>query len=532
MFGNQRGQTVDEADNQLGAVVARRCLRAEDEHTRLHGEARVIDDAVVQHKDVQSVEHLALVFVQPLGLCVEDEVRVNDCALMFFQEIRQANLVVVLNLLKLLAERRVVSVGRKVMQQFRIFHPVRADGVADKLGQFRVARHQPAAMRDAVGNCAELLRHNEVEVVERLLLEDIAVQLAHAVGGERHGNAQVRHVDVTVGNNRHATHALRFAGEEVPQARAETLVHFHQNLIDARQQALHHVFRPLFERFRHDGVVGVRHCAADNLLRFVPAQAFFVHQQAHQFRNRQTRMRVVDVDDDLLRQLAPVRAVELLEVLEDVLEGGGGEEILLLQAEQLAFVVVVFGVEDVGDGFRQFLFLRRLHIVAVVEVAQVNALRGAGAPQAQTVDGGGVIAHQRHVVGNSLDRVVADVTEHRAAVLVAHFDVTVEVHFAGILHYGHFPHVAVAQPVVRQLDLLTVHNLLAEQTVFIADGAAHRGQVKGRQRVHEARCQTAQTAVAQRGFRLFLKHLVHVDVQFVQRLLVGIKRDEVQDVGV
>ena len=243
-------------------------------------------------------------------------------------------------------------------------------------------------------------------------------------------------------------------------------------------------------------------------------------------------MRVVDVDDDLLRQLAPVRAVELLEVLEDVLEGGGGEEILLLQAEQLAFVVVVFGVEDVGDGFRQFLFLRRLHIVAVVEVAQVNALRGAGAPKAQTVDGGGVIAHQRHVVGNSLDRVVADVTEHRAAVLVAHFNVTVEVHLAGVLHYGHFPHVAVAQPVVRQLDLLTVHNLLAEQTVFIADGATHRGQVKGRQRVHEARCQTAQTAVAQRGFRLFLKHLVHVDVQFVQRLLVGIERDEVQDVGV
>ncbi len=261
-------------------------------------------------------------------------------------------------------------------------------------------------------------------------------------------------------------------------------------------------------------------------------EAFFVHQQAHQFRNRQTRMRVVDVDDDLLRQLAPVRAVELLEVLEDVLETGGGEEILLLQAEQLAFVVVVFGVEDVGDSFRQFLFLRRLHIVAVVEVAQVNALRGAGAPQAQAVDGGGVIAHQRHVVGDSLDRVVADVTEHRAAVLVAHFDVTVEVHFAGILHYGHFPHVAVAQPVVRQLDLLTVHNLLAEQTVFIADGAAHRGQVKGGQRVHEARCQTAQTAVAQRGFRLFLKHLVHVDVQFVQCLLVGIERDEVQDVGV
>ena len=39
-------------------------------------------------------------------------------------------------------------------------------------------------------------------------------------------------------------------------------------------------------------------------------------------------------------------------------------------------------------------------------------------------------------------------------------------------------------------------------------------------------------AVAQRGFRLFLKHLVHVDVQFVQCLLVGIERDEVQDVGV
>ena len=62
---------------------------------------------------------------------------------------------------------------------------------------------------------------------------------------------------------------------------------------------------------------------------------------------------------------------------------------------------------------------------------------------------------------------------------------------------GHLPYVAVDQPIVGQLYLLAVGQLLAEQAVFVADGAAHRGQIQRRQAVQKAGSQAAQTAVAQ-----------------------------------
>ena len=243
-------------------------------------------------------------------------------------------------------------------------------------------------------------------------------------------------------------------------------------------------------------------------------------------------MRVIDVHADLFGQQVPGSAVELLEVADHVLQGRGGEEVLLLQAEQLALVVVVLGVEDVGDGLSQLLLLGGLDVLAAAEGAQVHALGGAGAPQAQAVHGGGVVADEGHVVGHSLDGVVADVAEDHAALLLGHLNMAVEVHLAGVLHHGHFPHVAVAQPVVGQLDLLAVDDLLAEQAVLIADGAAHGGQIQGRQGIHEAGSQTAQAAVAQRGFGLFLQHGVDVDAQLVDGGLVLLGGTQVQDIGV
>ena len=532
MLVNQPGQGVDVADDQLGAVVAGGRLGAEDEAAGLHLEGGIVHQAVVEHLHMQGVEHLALVLMQALGLGVEDEAGVNLRTLAILDEFGEALLVVPLDLGEFLAEGRVVGEGLEVLHQAGVLDPLGADGVADQLGQLGVAAHQPAAVGNAVGDGGELLGHDQVEVMEGFLLEDVAVELADAVGGEGHGHAQVGHVDLAVGDDGHLAHALGLVGEEVPQPGAQAAVHFHQDLIDPGQQGLDHFLRPLLEGLGHDGVVGVGDGLAHDGGGLVPAQTLLIHQQAHQLGDGQAGMGVVDMDDHLLRQLLPVGAVLLLEVPQDVLQGGGGEEVLLLEAQQLALVVLVLGVEDVGDGLHQLLLRRGLHIVALAELVEVQPLGGAGAPQAQAVDGGRVVADDGHIVGDGLHGVVILVHEGHAAVPLLHVHMAVEVHLAGVLHHGHFPHVAVAQPVVGQLHLLAVDDLLAEQAVFIADGAAHGGQVQGSQGVHEAGRQTAQAAVAQGGFRLFLQHGVQVDVQLGQGLLVGVGGNQVQDIAV
>ena len=103
---------------------------------------------------------------------------------------------------------------------------------------------------------------------------------------------------------------------------------------------------------------------------------------------------------------------------------------------------------------------------------------------------------------------------------------------AGILHHGVFPDVAVVQPAVRHFYLLTVHDLLPEQTVLISDGTSHSRQVQAAQTVHKACSQSAQTAVAQTGFRFFLQYVLDINSQLAQRIRVFLRGEQVKHVAV
>ena len=532
MLGNQVGQGVNEADDLLGTVVSGGCLGAEEEHPGLHFEGGIADQPVVQHQNVQGVEHLPLVLVETLGLGVEDEVRAYRNALAILHQLHQPLLVLPLYRSELFPEGGIVRKGTQLTEQLRLLHPLGADGVGNQLGQAGIAAHEPPAMGNAVGNGAELLRHYQVVVVEGFLLQDLAVKGADPVDGVAHGYAQVGHVHHAVGDDCHVADPIPLAGEVVPQPGAQPTVDLLQDLIHPGQQLLHHVLRPLFQCLGHDGVVGVGHGLLHNGGSLVPAQAFLVHEQAHHFGDGEAGMGVVDVDAHLLRQQAEVVAVELLKVTDDVLQGGAGEEVGLLQPQHLALVVVVFRIEHLGDHGGGLNGLHRLVVLALAEGLEVEALGAPGRPHAQGVHRLRVIAHNGHVVGHGFHRVVILVDKLGLAVLRGLFHVTAEVHLAGVLHHGHFPGIAVGQPAVRQLHLLAVHNLLAEQAVFVADGAAHGRQVQAGQAVQEAGGKPSQAAVAQAGFRLFLQQVGDVVAQFAEGLLVYVRGYKVQHVAI
>ena len=84
----------------------------------------------------------------------------------------------------------------------------------------------------------------------------------------------------------------------------------------------------------------------------------------------------------------------------DGLHGGGHEEILLLQPQGLALVVVVLGVEHLGDGLGHGPLLGGLEVLALGEELHVHGLGAAGVPQAQGVDMVGVVAGDLHVAGH------------------------------------------------------------------------------------------------------------------------------------
>ena len=67
------------------------------------------------------------------------------------------------------------------------------------------------------------------------------------------------------------------------------------------------------------------------------------------------------------------------------------------------------------------------------------------------------------------------------------------------------PRVAKAKPLVGDLHLPAVTNRLVEDAELVADAVANRRNVEGRERVHVARREAAQSAVAETGLFFLLE---------------------------
>ena len=107
---NHIGDRMDELDGLFRHRIARRGLGAENKRARHEVHARVILELVVQRDNMQNVEHLALVLMQALDLHVENRVHVDLDAVMLLNILRQAQLVVALDLAELGEQRLILAI--------------------------------------------------------------------------------------------------------------------------------------------------------------------------------------------------------------------------------------------------------------------------------------------------------------------------------------------------------------------------------------------------------------------------------------
>ena len=70
------------------------------------------------------------------------------------------------------------------------------------------------------------------------------------------------------------------------------------------------------------------------------------------------------------------------------------------------------------------------------------------------------------------------------------------------------------KPVVRDLDLIAIDDLLLEDTVAVPQAVAPGGVVQRGQGVQETRSQTTKAAVTQRGVVLLLDDILDPETEF------------------
>src|SRR5690606_28776452 len=126
---------------------------------------------------------------------------------------------------------------------------------------------------------------------------------------------------------------------------------------------------------------------------------------------------------------------------------------------------------------------------------KVDFATGLSAPQAQRVGGVGIITRDNLVIGHRQNLFGFNPAGFLAFLLNS----PAETHLVARIMAFELPRIAVFQPVVRGLFLPPLDNVLLEHVVVVANSIAAPRQAQGRQRIKEARRQTAKTAVAKTG---------------------------------
>ena len=278
-----------------------------------------------------------------------------------------------------------------------------------------------------------------------------------------------------------------------------------------RQQFADELGRPYFQGFRKQGVASVVEGLVGDGPSGVPIVAVLVHENAHELRNADDRVGVVELEGDLVRERGQIRLVlARIEDADGVMDGGGHEEILLLQTQCLALRGGIFRIQDLGDVLRFDLRLDGVKILGLVEGEQIELVVALGGPQAQSVHTAGGIA-RNHVVDRHgahgpgrLPYLLAVLLDDFAA--EGNLLVTVVIDMA--------PRLLVGEPVVRSLDLLAgLVKLLLENAVLVLDAITECRYAQGSKGIDEAGGQTTQTAVAEARLVFGVDDILHGEAE-------------------
>ena len=169
-------QGVDEADDPLGHCIPWRRLGAEQERVGLRDGVGVVLELLVQCDDVQHVQKLPLIFVEPLHLNVEDGVRVQFHAPGLLGMGGEGRLVGPLDGTQPLQNRGVIGIVIQLFQGLGVQQIVVPAGqVPDQAVQSGVDLTEPAAVVNAVGDVPEFPGLHAVGVPENVLFQDLGV---------------------------------------------------------------------------------------------------------------------------------------------------------------------------------------------------------------------------------------------------------------------------------------------------------------------------------------------------------------------
>lgn len=518
----------DELDESLGVVVAGSGLTTDHDDTRLELAGALMLRSVQNRKisvdNVQDVHELALVFVNTLDLDVIERIDRDIEAGVLLDPSGKLFLVLTLDFDESFLEVAISGIGHKLLEVLKRSDPFvnTTEGVGEQLRQGRVAAVNPTTRRDTVGLVLELARIELIELAEDSGSQQVSVKLGDTVDGMRAYNGEVSHADllgVALLNETHALNLLLVTGVLLSQLLQVNVVNEIDELEMTRKKTANQVDGPLLKGLRKHSMVGIRERVVDDAPGLLKAEHLLIDENTQKLNSGNGRMGIVQLHAVLLGEHSKSVVVLLLISADHVIDGSRAEEVLLLETELLTGISAIVGVEHGRDVLGLLSLGDGTLVVRRVESIEVEVRARARSPQTQVVGIVGVEAGDRSIVSHGKDLLAALPLGSLSVAILVLLRVTVETNLVGDILALNFPRVAVVQPEVRNLYLITILDLLLENTVVISNTITPSRDLKGGERVDEASGKSTETTITKGGISLLLIELLEVITHVHESLL-------------
>ena len=203
----------------------------------------------------------------------------------------------------------------------------------------------------------------------------------------------------------------------------------------------------------------------------------------------------------------------LEEPAENVLKRGADEEELLAQPQRPAGIRRVVGIEHARESLGVAFASDRPDMIAAAEMPEIEVFERLRGPQPDRVHQALTIARNLQIMGdpgNFFDR-LPDYLILGARIL--DLDMSPIGDAVRDSRAAKLPGIALHQPIVGTLGLPAVFDDLLKHAGVVADAVAIGRIAERGQRIHEARRETAETAITQSGVVLFFVNRAEIDVE-------------------
>src|SRR5262245_22106993 len=160
---------------------------------------------------------------------------------------------------------------------------------------------------------------------------------------------------------------------------------------------------------------------------------------------------------------------------EQILQGTGDEEELLLEPQNFSLDQLIVRIEDLRDVLRTHFLFDRTIIVALIVGGEIEGLDRLSLPESKQIRCTDAITQDRSVVRFPFDNVVRHPFRYVIALAISRvLGVTSKLHIVVEFRANNFPWITISEPFVGSLRLPAIPDRLLKYPEFVPNAVADR----------------------------------------------------------